>query len=153
MGPSTFTTKRKIKTTLFMGAFKIVLPTFDTCSDLLLIIKLYQKSYPTFATALLVPFLANYLCTWYNWLIYDKHKAQGSVVAVLLGVYPQAKALESIIFMWKDPEKACFYLLLGNSYTTIRSLTSLVFQSPLKLENLPFKTVHSVQLARDTSIS
>ena len=47
-------------------------------------------SHPIWATSLLVPFLLNYLVTWFIWWSVDKRKTV-SWIAPLLSVYPQVK--------------------------------------------------------------
>ena len=51
---------------------------------------LHYHSHPIWATSLLVPFLINYLVTWFIWWNVDKRKTI-SWVAPLLSVYPQVK--------------------------------------------------------------
>ena len=54
----------------------------------------YNYSHPTFATFLLVPFLINYLVTWFIWWSVDKRKTT-SWIAPLLSVYPQVRRRQS----------------------------------------------------------
>ena len=51
---------------------------------------LYYNRHPIWATSLLVPFLINYLTTWFIWWSVDKRKTV-SWIAPLLSVYPQAR--------------------------------------------------------------
>ena len=48
------------------------------------------NSHPIWATSLLVPFLINYLTTWFIWWSIDKRETV-SWIAPLLSVYPQAR--------------------------------------------------------------
>ena len=54
----------------------------------------YNYSHPIFATSLLVPFLINYLVTWFIWWSVDKRKTT-SWIAPLLSVYPQVRRRQS----------------------------------------------------------
>ena len=51
---------------------------------------MYHKQHPMWATSLLVPFLINYLVTWFIWWSVDKRKTV-SWIAPLLSVYPQVR--------------------------------------------------------------
>ena len=54
---------------------------------------------------MLLPFLLNYLISWYVWAITDKRKAV-TWVAALLSFYPQYVALKIIYqIWWVDPKK------------------------------------------------
>ena len=55
-------------------------------------------SQPDWATALLMPFLINYIITWIVWWSVDKRKAV-SWIAPLLSVYPQVKREFNIAYM------------------------------------------------------
>ena len=50
----------------------------------------YHNRHPIWATSLLVPFLINYLVTWFIWWSVDKRKTVGWI-APLLSVYPQVR--------------------------------------------------------------
>ena len=51
---------------------------------------LYYNPHPIWATSLMVPFLINYLVTWFIWWNVDKKKTT-SWIAPLLSVYPQVR--------------------------------------------------------------
>ena len=51
---------------------------------------LYYNRHPIWATSLLVPFLINYLVTWFIWWSVDKRKTV-SWIAPMLSVYPQVR--------------------------------------------------------------
>ena len=51
---------------------------------------LYYNRHPIWATSLLVPFLINYLTTWFIWWSIDKRKTV-TWIAPLLSVYPQVR--------------------------------------------------------------
>ena len=53
---------------------------------------IYYISHPGWATALLVPFLVNYVTTWIVWWSVDKRKTV-SWIAPLLSVYPQVRVV------------------------------------------------------------
>ena len=53
---------------------------------------IYYISQPQWATALLMPFLINYVTTWIVWWSIDKRKTV-SWIAPLLSVYPQVRAV------------------------------------------------------------
>ena len=139
------TTLQKIKETILITIFNVLLPSVDIFTDLGSVIKLYiggrihpncderselqpfsddlflyqsdfsnwsiakekcianssaegiiYTSHPGWATALLVPFLINYLTTWIVWWSVDKRKTV-SWIAPLLSVYPQVRAVS---FWW-----------------------------------------------------
>ena len=52
---------------------------------------LYYNRHPMWATSLLVPFLINYLVTWFIWWSVDKRKTV-SWIAPLLSVFPQVRS-------------------------------------------------------------
>ena len=55
-------------------------------------------------TMMLLPFLLNYLISWYVWAITDKRKAV-TWVAALLSFYPQFVALKIIRQIWVNPKR------------------------------------------------
>ena len=65
---------------------------------------LEYEHYPTFATMLLVPFLLNYLASWFAWYRIDKRK-EVTWLACLFNVYPQLRAANVIREMWRDARR------------------------------------------------
>ena len=59
---------------------------------------IYYISQPVWATALLVPFLINYVTTWIVWWSVDKRKTV-SWIAPLFSVYPQVRAVVGIYIL------------------------------------------------------
>ena len=55
---------------------------------------LYYNRHPIWATSLLVPFLINYITTWFIWWSVDKRKTV-TWIAPLLSVYPQVRTNHS----------------------------------------------------------
>ena len=122
------TTFQKIKETIFVAILNVLLPSVDIFTDLGSVIKLYigtrnrgaegiyYISHPGWATALLVPFLINYLTTWIVWWSVDKRKTV-SWIAPLFSVYPQVRAVNfgwyiysSFPFLGTSPEGSVPYL-------------------------------------------
>ena len=75
----------------------IVLPTLDTFTDINLVIKLYRgaenfygnwTNHPKMATAMLIPFLVNYIVSFVTFLRKEKDK-EFSFIFALLNLYPQ----------------------------------------------------------------
>ena len=94
-----------VKTILLLLVLNIVLPTLDTGTDLNLVVKLYQgargcsndennenvcgfSSHPKMATAMLIPFLLNYIVCFITFLRKEKNK-KFTFIFPLLNIYPQ----------------------------------------------------------------
>jgi hypothetical protein len=97
-------TWEKVKETMLLLPLNIILPSADVYSDLYLIAKFIIRGHTFFAGLLLVPFALNYLLTWGVWWRLDKSK-KVSWIAVALACYPQFRAVEVIILLWRDSEK------------------------------------------------
>ena len=78
-------------------ALSIVLPTLDTFTDIILVVKLYRGAeddygrwfnHPKMATAMLIPFLLNYIVCFITFLGKEKNK-KFTFIFALLNLYPQ----------------------------------------------------------------
>ena len=78
-------------------ALSIVLPTLDTFTDINLVVKLYRGaedysgdwySHPLMATAMLTPFLLNYIVCFITFLRKEMNK-KFTFIFALLNIYPQ----------------------------------------------------------------
>ena len=68
--------------------------------------QLQYEHHPTWATMLLVPFLLNYIASWYTWYRIAKHqRKQFTWMACLVGLYPQFRAANIIRELWRDPKR------------------------------------------------
>ena len=75
-----------LKESIFHGTLNIGLPTLDVYSDIALSTKLYLKRQNIWATAILVPFLVNYVLGCWAWIEKKKKKKRKLVwIFVLLG--------------------------------------------------------------------
>jgi hypothetical protein len=97
-------TWEKVKETMLLLPLNIILPSADVYSDLYLIAKLIISGHKLFAGLLFLPFALNYLLTWGIWWRIDKRK-KVSWIAVALACYPQFRAVEVIILIWRNSEK------------------------------------------------
>ena len=78
-----------LKESIFHGMLNIGLPTLDVYSDIALSTKLYLNRQNIWATAILVPFLVNYVLGWRAWIYTEKKKnRKWTWIFVLLGCYP-----------------------------------------------------------------
>ena len=69
---------------------EVVLPSADMYSDINLVITWYSLGTYKYATAILIPFLANYLMTWYTWWrIEEKEKKKWTWILALLNIWHQ----------------------------------------------------------------
>ena len=87
-------------TILVLLVLNIALPTLDTVTDIILVIKLYLGVYgvwdgvwawynhPKMATAMLTPFLLNYIVCFITFLRKEKNK-KFTFIFALLNIYPQ----------------------------------------------------------------
>ena len=93
-----FQAKEKM-TILIIVALSIVLPTLDTFTDINLVVKLYRGAedsysrgdwynHPQMATAMLAPFLLNYIVCFITFLRKEKNK-KFTFIFALLNLYPQ----------------------------------------------------------------
>ena len=121
-----------LKNTIVTQLFSILLPTADVFTDLRLIIYLYflapdrfvtesgyicssfwfpgctpagWRSHWKFGTALLIPFLANYLLSWLTWARLEKNK-KGTWWLPALNIYPQYRAARVVTMFWTEPTRA-----------------------------------------------
>ena len=87
----------EVATILTILILNIVLPTLDTATDINLVIKLYKGaedprgipvSHPVMATAMLLPFLLNYVVCLYTFFRQERNKKYTFIFA-LLNFYPQ----------------------------------------------------------------
>ena len=91
-------TAKDKKPILILVVLNIILPTLDTLTDLNLIFKLYRgaiedsdgswSNHPKMATAMLTPFLLNYVACFAAFLMKEKNKKYNFIFA-LLNIYPQ----------------------------------------------------------------
>ena len=76
-------------TILVLLVLNIALPTLDTVTDINLVIKLFRaKHHYYMATAMLIPFLLNYVVCFIAFLRKEKNK-KFSFIFPLLNIYPQ----------------------------------------------------------------
>ena len=84
-------------TILIILVLNIALPTLDTFTDINLVVKLYRgaedrngdwKNHPKMATAMLTPFLLNYIVCFITFLRKEKNK-KFTFIFALLNIYPQ----------------------------------------------------------------
>jgi len=66
--------------------------------------ELEYEFHPTWTTMLFVPFLLNYISSWFTWYRIDKRK-KITWLACLFNVYPQLRAASVIRELWRDPKK------------------------------------------------
>ena len=88
----------EVKTILILFVLNIALPTLDTFTDFSLVVKLYWgakmrgfigwSKHPTMATAMLIPFLLNYIVCFITFLRKEKNK-KFTFIFALLNLYPQ----------------------------------------------------------------
>ena len=89
----------EVKSILIILALNIILPTIDILTDINLVYKLYRgasSSYgvpfledrPMMATAMLIPFLLNYIACFVTFFRKEKNKKFFFIFA-LLNIYPQ----------------------------------------------------------------
>ena len=85
------------KTILVLLVLNIALPTLDTFTDINLVYKLYRgaeddngvwSNHPKMATAMLTPFLLNYIVCFITFVRKEKNKKYTFIFA-LLNIYPQ----------------------------------------------------------------
>ena len=89
----------KIKETVLLFLLHIVLPTVDIFTDLQLVGRFYHNGDKGWGTLMFLPFLANYMISWYAWFYADKRKMVGALAA-LFCCYPQYKTVEVIRKVW-----------------------------------------------------
>ena len=86
----------EVMTILILLVLSIALPTLDTVTDINLVIKLYRgaedvkgvwTNHPKMATAMLNPFLLNYIVCFITFLRKEKNKK--TIIFALLNIYPQ----------------------------------------------------------------
>ena len=75
-------------TILTILILNIFLPTLDTATDINLVVKLYRGAHPRMATAMLLPFLLNYVVCLYTFFRQERTKKYTFIFA-LLNFYPQ----------------------------------------------------------------
>ena len=87
----------EVKPILMMVALNILLPTLDIVTDINLIVKLYRGAedadgrwynHPKMATAMLIPYLLNYVVCFITFLRKEKNK-KFTFIFALLNIYPQ----------------------------------------------------------------
>ena len=88
----------EVKTILIILVFNIALPTLDTFTDINLVVKLYRGAWNwegtwyhytnMMATAMLTPFLLNYIVCFITFLRKEKNK-KFTFIFALLDIYPQ----------------------------------------------------------------
>ena len=81
-----------------------VLTINKTCVDGIPEEQLEYDHHLTWATLLLIPFMLNYMASWYAWYQMDKRK-QFTWLACLVGLYPQLRAVNIIRELWRDPKR------------------------------------------------
>ena len=86
----------EVKSILIILALNIILPTADIVTDINLVVKLYRGIedwrgnyyHPKMATAMLTPFLINYIVCFITFLRKEKNK-KFTFIFALLNIYPQ----------------------------------------------------------------
>ena len=87
----------EVKSILILLVLNIALPTVDTFTDINLVYKLYRgiehrngnwRNHPKMATAMLIPFLLNYIVCFITFLRKEKNK-KFTFIFALLNIYPQ----------------------------------------------------------------
>ena len=88
----------EVATILTILILNIFLPTLDTATDINLVVKLYvgakdwwgeHVSHPGMATAMLLPFVLNYLVCLYTSFRLASTKKYYTIIFALLNLYPQ----------------------------------------------------------------
>ena len=96
-----------VKTSFPTLLFDVILPSADTVSDILMVFNWYILGSIEYATALLMPILANYIMNWNVWWrIETKEKKKFTWILVMLNIWTQAKGLKVIIRSFQDIKKA-----------------------------------------------
>jgi len=96
---------------LTMLVLNILLPTADTVTDIILVIKLYRgadrgghwENHLIMATAMLLPFLLNYVVCLITFFRKETYR-RFTFIFALLNIYPQFKAFKIIHLLWTDEE-------------------------------------------------
>ena len=78
----------EVATILTILILNIFLPTLDTATDINLVVKLYVGLHPGMATAMLLPFLLNYVVCLYTFFRQERNKKYTFIFA-LVNFYPQ----------------------------------------------------------------
>lgn len=80
------------------------LSTNETCLATIPDKQLYLDRFPAWTTMMAIPFLANYMMTWFLWsqIATRKHL---SWLACLLNVFPQMRAMGIIFEIWRNPRR------------------------------------------------
>ena len=81
-------TAMEAKSILIIVALNIILPTADIVTDIYLVYKLYRGAHYKMATAMLTPFLLNYIVCFITFLRKEKNK-KFTFIFALLNIYPQ----------------------------------------------------------------
>jgi len=122
----------EVKTILLMVALNIILPTADIVTDINLVIKLYRgangETHPYMATAMLIPFLLNYIVCFITFLRKEKNK-KFTFIFALLDIYPQFEAARIIYHLVTKPsegkkKKKIFDQDVGSLETCLESVPS-----------------------------
>ena len=79
----------ELATILTIVVLNILLPSADVLSDINLAVKLYSGNHPEMATALLTPFLLNYIVCFYTFFRLTTHRKKYLFIFALLNLYPQ----------------------------------------------------------------
>ena len=96
-----------VKTSFPTLLFDILLPCADTASDILMVLNWYRLGSIQYATALLIPILANYFMNWNVWWrIETKEKKKFTWILVMLNIWTQAKGLKVVMRSFQDINKA-----------------------------------------------
>ena len=95
----------KIKESILLLTFNIVMPLVDIGSDMYMIQRLLINGLPKFAGLLVVPFLMNYFLSWNMWRRLEKNR-RFLWIPALLNCYPQYSAAKVICAFWTDPKVA-----------------------------------------------
>jgi len=97
--------REKMKEIVLLLALGILLPTTDTYSDLSLAYGYYAKGHPRHCTLMLIPFLVNYLLTWFAWWRMPHKNRHITWIFVALSCFPQYRAAVVIWHLCWNLEK------------------------------------------------
>ena len=95
----------KLKESLLLLTFNVVMPLVDIGSDVYMIQRLLRNGLAKFAGLLVVPFLMNYFLSWNLWRRLEKNR-RFLWIPALLNCYPQYSAAKVICAIWTDPKGA-----------------------------------------------
>merc|ERR1712130_114763 len=78
--------------------------TNETCLARIPKEEVLTERHPVWTSMMILPFLANYIMTWFLWYQID-HRKRLTWLACLLNLYPQARAAGIIFEVWRNPKR------------------------------------------------